>query len=170
MKKPSRKELRQIKRNDNLKIVAAITYFALRYEYQWKKIYCSGGAQDSKAWLYSTRTKINDIDVELEYFECSTIKQLTISCEEEKITIQRPFASQKKLRATFDSLASSIKEHSLESEDQKGPDENTTLILPFPPGAEPTDKEKLQKVIDFLINNPLGKPEFRNTPGQHAAG
>lgn len=153
MKELSRKESRQIRRNDNLKIVAAIAYFALRYEYQWKKIYCPGGAQDSRAWLYSTRAKINDIDVDLEYFECSLIKHLTISCGKEKITILRPIASHKKLRATFDSLAFSIKKHSFKSENQERSDEDTTLVLPFSTRTEPTDKEKLEKVIDFLIGN-----------------
>ena len=152
MKEYSKRELRQIKRADELRIIGSVIYLILRFKFPWKKIYHpKSAAQDAEAWRYIATAKINNIDVGLEHFKCGLEIYLTISCGEEKRTVLRPIFFHKKLRSDFDRLHSLIKEYAVEESVQQ-PKQDTTLVLPNPPDGL-TDKEKLWRVIDFMTNS-----------------
>jgi len=149
--KLSRKERKQIGRADDLRTIVSVTTLTLKNEAPWKRVFC-GGPQDVSGHLYSTTVMINGIEVKFECLPWLGLKQLNISCGKEIKSVSRTG----KNKSAFDYLLSLIEKQALEKErqeTQKQLDKDTTVLLPASPekkAAEPTDREKLQRVVDLL--------------------
>lgn len=144
----SRKERRLIRDSRDLKIIANITALTLKKAISWARSHCHRAHDE---FVFASAL-INGTEVSLNHYSWGIFKILTISYGKEREGIYRT----KRNKSNFDYLISVINDQILEKEKQearKMADQDTTMILPLPPeekAAEPNDREKLQKVIDFL--------------------
>ena len=146
----TKKELRQIKRADELRTIINIVRLTLDKDVVWEKLHCN----QAHGEFYTANARICNVDVEISCVDWGVFKHINISHKKKSYSVSRT----KKNKKDFDRLLFLIKEKILEIEKRetsKKPDEDTTMDLPFPPEKDtgPTDQEKLQKVINFLSKN-----------------
>lgn len=144
MKELSKKEKRQIKKADNLRVILNIINFTLGRKISWKKLSCT----QAHCEFYRGNATILGIPVIIECAQWSALRYLNVYYEEEIWSTLCP----RKYKPNFRYMLSIIEENITQNPLKKS-DEDTTMILPFCPekkAVKSTDREKLQEVINFL--------------------
>jgi hypothetical protein len=148
-KELSRKEKRLISQADDFRIIISITTLTMKNEAIWEKVF-HGGPQDANEYCYYATVTIRGVETELSCYDW--VRQLSVSCGKETKNVHPT----RKDKPAFDYLFSLIKKQVLEREKletQKRLEEDTTVLFPNlseQKAAEPTDRENLQEVVDFL--------------------